>query len=128
MEGELGLNNPPDAHLILSLVGEGGGLKLYCLVTDGAIRFAWESAWQVLDEHGCEPVKTPGWKAKEYLSVADAVDGASSHWTFLAPTFVREDFRSMIWRLTSERLAESRMSPTRIEDALARWKRACHVA
>ncbi len=122
------MNGPPDAHLILSLVGENGGLKLYCLVTDGAIRFAWDSAWQVLDDHGREPVKAPGWNAKECLSVADAIDGGAGFWTFLAPTFVREDFRIMIRRLASERLTKSRMSPTRIEDALVRWKRAFHVA
>ncbi len=110
---------------ILGLAGEGGGLDLYCVEKDGALRFTWDPIWQMLDEDGQEPRKTVGWKAKEYVSVSDAIDAAPKYWLVLMPVFVRADFRDLFWKLASARLAESGRSPEFTRRCLGRWEQAC---
>ena len=119
------MSNQTAAEEILVLAGEGGALKLYCVEKDGTHRFAWDSIWQVPDEQGNEPIKTAGWKAKEYATLSDAIDAAPKYWLFLAPVFVAAEFREVFWNLASARLAESEQSSQFIEDCLSRWERAC---
>jgi hypothetical protein len=119
------MSDQSDARIILELAGEGGGLDLYCVEKDGTLRFAWDPIWQMPGEDGQEPTKTVGWKAKQYMSVTDAVDAAPKYWLSLMPVFVRADFRDFFWNLASARLAESGRPPEFIRRCLGRWERAC---
>lgn len=115
----------PQPQKILQLAGEGGGLCLYRTETNGAIRYSWDSTWQVPDESGDVPTKTPGWKPRVYESISEAVDAAPRYWIHLAPVFVTEDLRESLLQLVSARLANSHLLPSDIQDKLARWERAC---
>ena len=117
-----------DHAKIIDLVGEGGGLSLYLLETDDGMRFSWNSVWQIPDEGGEEPRKTPGTRAKEYLTVSEAIAGAPGYWIYLMPKFVRDDFRPLFLDLVARRLAGTTMPAERRESCLARWRRACRRA
>lgn len=112
---------------IIGLAGEGGGLDLFCCVTNGVARFAWDRIWQMPDADG-EPQKTPGWKERDYPTISDSFDAAPGYWTWLAPSFVHADHRAAVWQIVSERLTKSRLRPGQLHDAIARWKRVCRVA
>ena len=119
------MNEPANAQRIVALTGEGGGLDLYCLEKDSVIHFVWDSIWQIPGDGGEEPKRTPGWRAQEYATVSAAIAAAPGYWIFLAPVFIREDLRDMLWKLASARLTQSKQPTEFFESCLARWERAC---
>jgi len=69
--------------------------------------------------------KNVGLGAQEYATIPAAIAAAPGYWLNLAPVFIREDLRDMLWKIASARLALSKQPPDFVESCLARWERAC---